>query len=55
MTNANTVWEVRVLTPAIAIRPGGDFNAKPVTIPQFNSPTQVLGPRIVRFGVSMKW
>jgi hypothetical protein len=55
VTNANTVWEVRVLTPAIGIRPGGDFNAKTVIIPQFNSPTQVLGPRIVRFGVSMKW
>jgi hypothetical protein len=55
LTNANTVWEVRTLTPSIPIRPNGDPNAPQVTIPQFLSPTQVLGPRIARFGVSFKF
>jgi len=53
LTNANTVWEVRTLTPSITVRQGG--TGDPNTIAQFNSPTQVLGPRIVRFGVSMKF
>jgi hypothetical protein len=56
VTNANTVWEVRTLTPSITVRQGGDtVNGTLNTIPQFNSPTQVLGPRIVRFGLSMKF
>lgn len=55
LTNANTVWEVRTLTPSISIRPNGDPAAAPVTIPQFLSPTQVLGPRIMRLGVSFKF
>ncbi len=52
VANANTTWEVRTLTPAITVRQGGDPNGTPNTIAQFLSPTQVLGPRILRFGVS---
>jgi Carboxypeptidase regulatory-like domain/TonB-dependent Receptor Plug Domain len=55
LTNANTVWEVRTLTPAITVRQSGDPAGTLNSIAQFNSPTQVLGPRIVRFGVSMKF
>jgi hypothetical protein len=56
VTNANTVWEARTLTPAITVRQAGDtVNGAVNTIPQFLSPTQVLGPRIVRFGLSMKF
>jgi len=55
VTNANTVWEVRTLTPAISVRPGGDPSAPLVTIPQFMSPTQVLGPRIIRFGAAYRF
>jgi hypothetical protein len=55
LTNANTVWQVRTLTPAISVRPGGDFNATPRTIPQFMSPTQVLAPRIIRFGAAYRF
>jgi hypothetical protein len=55
VSNANTTWEVRTLTPAITVREAGDPAGTPNTIPQFLSPTQVLGPRIIRFGVSMKF
>jgi hypothetical protein len=56
LTNANTVWEVRTLTPSIPVRQNGDIvNGALNAIPQFNSPTQVLGPRIVRFGMSMRF
>lgn len=55
VSNANTVWEVRTLTPAITVRQAGDVNGTPNSIAQFLSPTQVLGPRVFRFTVSMKF
>jgi hypothetical protein len=55
LTNANTVWEVRTLTPAITVRQAGDATGNLNSIAQFNSPTQVLGPRILRFGLSLKF
>jgi hypothetical protein len=55
LTNANTVWEVRTLTPSITVRQNGDPNGTLNRIPQFLSPTQVLGPRIMRLGVSFKF
>jgi Carboxypeptidase regulatory-like domain/TonB-dependent Receptor Plug Domain len=55
LANANTVWEVRTLTPAITVREGGDPNGALNTIPQFMSPTQVLGPRIIRFSASYRF
>ena len=55
VANANTVWQVRTLTPSITVRPGGDFTATPLRIPQFMSPTQVLAPRIVRFGAAYRF
>jgi Carboxypeptidase regulatory-like domain/TonB-dependent Receptor Plug Domain len=53
VANVNTVWEVRTLTPAIPIRQGGD--GEPHVIPQFLSPTQVIGPRIARFTVTFRF
>jgi hypothetical protein len=55
LTNTNTVWEVRTLTPAITVREGGDPTGALNTIAQFMSPTQVLGPRIIRFSASFKF
>jgi hypothetical protein len=56
VANVNTIWEVRTLTPAITVRQAGDtVNGNTNTIPQFLSPTQVVGPRIFRFSVSMKF
>jgi hypothetical protein len=55
LTNANTIWEVRTLTTTVNVRQDGDLAGRLNTIPQFLSPTQVLGPRIMRFGVSFKF
>jgi hypothetical protein len=56
VANVNTIWEVRTLTPAITVRQGGDANNPQInSIPQFLSPTQVIGPRIVRFTASMRF
>jgi hypothetical protein len=49
VTNANTVFGVRTNTGLINVLEGG--TGPTVTIPQFLSPTGVLGPRIVRFNV----
>lgn len=55
LTNTNTVWEVRTLTTTVNVRQDGDLAGRLNTIPQFMSPTQVLGPRIMRLGVSFKF
>jgi hypothetical protein len=55
VSNANTVWQVRTLTPAITVLQDGDLNGQRNTIAQFMSPTQVLGPRIIRFGVAFRF
>ncbi|HSL22887.1 MAG TPA: TonB-dependent receptor, partial [Vicinamibacterales bacterium] len=55
LANANTVWEVRTLTPQISVRRGGDPAGELIRIPQFMSPTQILSPRIIRFGASWRF
>ncbi|HWQ00352.1 MAG TPA: hypothetical protein VNK92_07760, partial [Vicinamibacterales bacterium] len=55
VTNANTAWEARSLTGRLRVRRGGDPNAPLLEHPQFLSPSQILGPRIVRFGVGWRW
>ncbi len=55
LTNANTVWEVRTLSGRISVRQNGDPNGALNNIPQFMSPTQILAPRIVRFGVAFRF
>jgi len=55
LSNANTVWEVRTLTGRFNALEGGDPAGALLNHPQFLSPTQILGPRIVRLGVSYRW
>jgi hypothetical protein len=55
LTNANTVWEVRNLTGRINVRQGGDPQGTLNNIQQFLSPTQILAPRIIRFGAALRF
>jgi len=50
--NANMVIDTRVTTGLSSIRPAGDPTAAIVTIPSWNSPTNVLAPRVGRFNIS---
>ncbi len=43
LTNANTVWQVRTLTPATAFT--DPTTGTRATLQQFGSPVQILGPR----------
>ena len=51
ITNANTVFGVRRATGLINVREAGDPSGAINQISQFLSPTDVLGPRIIRFNV----
>jgi hypothetical protein len=53
--NANTVWDVRTLSGTINLRQAGDPNGTLNTVPQYLSPAQVLGPRIIRFTVAYRF
>jgi hypothetical protein len=55
LTNENTVYSVRTNTGRTSVRYAADPNAELVTFPMYKSPTNVLGPRIVRFNVSYKF
>jgi hypothetical protein len=55
ITNANTVWSVRTLTGVSTFRVGGDPAGAINTVPQFGTPTNILGPRIARFGVTFRF
>jgi hypothetical protein len=50
--NANMVTSTRVTTGLSSIRPAGDPTAAVVSIPSWNSPTNVLAPRVGRFNIS---
>jgi hypothetical protein len=50
--NANMVIATRVTTGLSAIRPAGDLSAPIVNIPSWNSPTNVLSPRVGRFNIT---
>jgi Carboxypeptidase regulatory-like domain/TonB-dependent Receptor Plug Domain len=52
VTNANTVFSVGTASNTRNVRAGGDPNSPLVAIPNFMSPTGVLGPRIVRFNMT---
>jgi hypothetical protein len=53
LTNSNAVYNVRNTTGRVNVT---DFTTgQSVSIPQFNSPIGVLGPRIIRFNVSYKF
>jgi hypothetical protein len=55
VTNANTIFNVRTDTGVISVRQAGDPNGTANTIPEFLSPTGILGPRIVRFNVRYRF
>jgi hypothetical protein len=55
LTNASAIWSVRTLTGRINVREGGDPNGALVNQQQFLSPTSILAPRVVRFGVSYRF
>ena len=53
--NANTVWSVRTLTGLASFREAGNPQGAINTYPQFGAPTNILGPRIARFGVTYRF
>jgi hypothetical protein len=55
VSNENTVFAVRTNTGRTTARVAGDPNGAQVTFPMYGSPTNVLGPRIVRFNVSYRF
>lgn len=55
VTNENTVYAVRNGTGLTGVRDGGDSANPIVQIPTFLSPTNVLGPRIVRFNFTYRF
>jgi hypothetical protein len=55
LSNENTVYAVRTNTGRTTVRYAADPTAEQVTFPMYRSPTNVLGPRIVRFNVSYKF
>jgi len=55
VTNENTVYDVRTNTGRTTVRLAADPTAPQVTFPMYKSPTNVLGPRIVRFNVTYRF
>ena len=55
VTNSNTAWELRSLTGRLSVRQAGDPAGALNNVQQFLSPSQILAPRIIRFGVSYKF
>jgi hypothetical protein len=55
IANANTVWSVRTLTGVASFREGGNPTGTINTYPQFGAPTNILGPRIARIGVTFRF
>ena len=55
LVNSNTVYDVRMGSGLTNIRVAGDPAAPQTQIQTFNSPTGVLGPRIIRFNVTYQF
>jgi hypothetical protein len=55
ITNANTVWSVRTLTGLSTFRIGGNPTGPANVVSQFGTPTNILGPRIARVGVTYRF
>jgi len=55
VTNVNTYWDARTLSGTINLRQNGDPNGAINTLPQFGSPSQVYGPRNIRFNVAFRF
>jgi len=54
-TNTNTYWDARSLGGTIGLRQNGDPNGTINSVPQFGSPSQVFGPRNVRFNAAFRF
>ncbi len=55
VANASTAWELRSLTGRLNVREAGDPNGQVNNIQQFLSPSQILAPRIIRFGFAFRF
>jgi hypothetical protein len=55
VTNTNTYWDARALGNTINLRQNGDPTGTINTVPQFGSPSQVYGPRNIRFNVAYRF
>ncbi|HET9703630.1 MAG TPA: TonB-dependent receptor [Vicinamibacterales bacterium] len=55
VTNTNTYWDARTLGGTINLRQNGDPTGAINTVPQFSSPSQVYGPRNIRFNVAYRF
>ncbi len=55
VTNTNTFWDARTLSGTINLRQNGDPTGAFNTLPQFGSPSQVYGPRNIRFNVAFRF
>ena len=55
VTNVNTYWDARTLSGTINLRQNGDPTGTINTLPQFGSPSQVYGPRNIRFNVAFRF
>src|SRR5688572_4813355 len=55
ITNTNTYWDARTLGNTINLRQNGDPTGTINTVAQFGSPSQVFGPRNIRFNVAFRF
>jgi hypothetical protein len=55
VTNTNTFWDARTLGGTINLRQDGSPTGALNTVPQFGSPSQVFGPRNVRFNAAFRF
>ncbi len=55
MFNTNFAWDARVLSGTINLRQNGDPAGAINTVPQFASPSQIIGPRNIRFNVAFRF
>ena len=55
LTNANTFWDARTLSGTINLRQDGNPAGAINTLPQFGSPSQVYGPRNIRFNAALRF
>lgn len=55
LSNTNTYWDARSLGGTINLRQNGDPAGTINTVPQFGSPSQVYGPRNIRFNVAFRF
>lgn len=55
VTNNNVFWDARTLGGTINLRQNGDPAGAINTLPQFGSPSQVYGPRNIRFNLAFRF